>query len=174
MFGEGQTESSHIYIPPLLEDEDRDVEADASEDLPPGVETGNGYLPVWVRESSKSFRWGWVPLPLRKAGRAVARWVKGPVPPEVLLLTPLFPQIQALPVRFLERFFPKRKQKVSLLILLYITWFLPWFIVLIHSRSAGYIEGYGVPQTLSCATTYWFVWSPRLSALANSLLQGNG
>ena len=156
MYGEGHNESSEAYIPPLLEDE-RSGDPDVSDDVDPQVETGNGYLPVWVRESSKSFRWGWVPLPLRKAGRAVARWVKGPVPPHSLLLTPLFPQIQELPRQYLDRFFPKRRHKVSLLILLYICWFLPWSIVLIHSRSAGYIEGYGKPQTLSCATTFWCV-----------------
>ena len=157
MLGEGQNDASHVYIPPLLEDEDRSGDPDGTLPQPPIVENGDGHLPVWVRESSKSFRWGWVPLPLRKAGRAVVRWVKGPVPPHVLLLKPLFPNIQALPVRYLERFFPKRRHKVALLLLLYVAWFVPWFVVLIHSRSAGYIEGYGAPQTLSCTTTFWSV-----------------
>lgn len=154
MYGEGQTEASNVYIPPLLEDEDRSGEPETPADL---VDTGSGYLPVWVRESSKSFRWRWVPLPLRKAGRAIARWVKGPIPPSPLLLTPLFPQIQELPHRFLDRFLPKRRYKTFLLLLLYICWFIPWTVVLVHSRSGGYIEGYGQPQTLSCATTFWYV-----------------
>lgn len=167
MYGEGPNVESRVYVPPLLDtdEEDRFVERDSSNDFlrPHDEETathglGNAtYLPVWLRESSKSFRWGWVPLPIRKAGRATAEWVKGPNPPSVLLLNPLFPRLQELPVRYLERFFPRRKQKLSLLLLLYVVWFVPWFSVLLHSRSSGFIEGYGKPQTLACDSMFWWV-----------------
>ncbi|KAF7133621.1 hypothetical protein CNMCM5793_004919 [Aspergillus hiratsukae] len=157
MIGEGPEDGSRVYIPPALDSENRAADSDTPDDslLPRDEETGSSSVPVWLRESSKSFRWGWVPLPIRKVGRATANWVKGPNPPHSLLLKPLFPQIQELPVRYLERLFPKRKHKISLLVLLYIAWFTPWTIILLHSRSAGYIEGYGRPQTLSCATTFW-------------------
>lgn len=156
MIGGGRDEASRLYVPPLLEDEDRLVNPDTSEDLPPpDVESGSP-LPIWLQESSKSFRWGWVPLPLRKAGRTTANWIKGPDPPHMLLLKPLFPRIQELPAQYLDRFFPKRKQKGLLLGLLYLSWFLPWFLVLLHSRSSGYIEGYGQLQTLSCTTNFWY------------------
>ncbi|CAG8229525.1 unnamed protein product [Penicillium salamii] len=154
MPGEGPEGAAQIYVPPLLEDDDRLVDPEASEDLPPpDVETG--ILPVWLQESSKSFRWGWVPLPIRKVGRATANWVKGPDPPHVLLLKPLFPRVQELPVQYLDRLLPKRKHKTLLLLLLYVSWFLPWFLILLHSRSSGYIEGYGRPQTLSCSSNFW-------------------
>ncbi|KAF7173233.1 hypothetical protein CNMCM5623_005476 [Aspergillus felis] len=157
MIGEGPEDGFRVYIPPVVDSENREADPDASDDclLPRDEETGSSYVPVWLRESSKSFRWGWVPLPIRKVGRATANWVKGPSPPHSLLLKPLFPQIQELPVRYLNKLFPKRKHKISLLVLLYIAWFTPWTIVLLHSRSAGYIEGYGRPQTLSCSTTFW-------------------
>jgi hypothetical protein len=156
MFGEGREEAARLYVPPLLEDEERLANSEASEDLPPpDVEAGSA-LPVWLRESSKTFRWGWVPLPLRKVGRATAIWVKGPDPPHMLLLKPLFPRVQELPVQYLDRLLPKRKYKTLLLLLLYVAWFLPWFLVLLHSRSSGYIEGYGQPQTLSCSTNFWY------------------
>jgi hypothetical protein len=157
MIGEGAEDGSRAYIPAVVDSENRAADADTADDslLPRDEETGSSAVPVWLRESSKSFRWGWVPLPIRKVGRATANWVKGPNPPHSLLLKPLFPQIQELPVRYLERLFPKRKHKISLLVLLYIAWFTPWTIILLHSRSAGYIEGYGRPQTLSCATTFW-------------------
>ncbi|KAJ5108589.1 hypothetical protein N7456_005264 [Penicillium angulare] len=155
MLGEGRDEAGRLYVPPLVEDDDRMLNPDASEDFPPpDVESGST-LPIWLQESSKSFRWGWVPLPLRKAGRATANWVKGPDPPHMLLLKPLFPRLQELPVQYLERFFPKRKHKLFLLSLLYLSWFLPWFLILLNSRSSGYIEGYGQLQTLSCGTTLW-------------------
>ncbi|KAL3478357.1 LCCL domain-containing protein [Aspergillus californicus] len=156
MLGEGPDDSFRVYVPPAVEVEDQSDDPDAADNLlPRDVDTGTTVLPVWLRESSKSFRWGWVPLPLRKAGRATAEWVKGPDPPYPLLLKPLFPQIQQLPARYLDKFFPKRKHKVSLLLLLYFVWFLPWTILFLHSRSAGYIEGYGRPMTLSCSTSFW-------------------
>ncbi|CAG8151121.1 unnamed protein product [Penicillium olsonii] len=161
MPGEGPGEPTGPYVPPLLEDDVRLVNPEASEDLPPpDVEAGTddtGPLPVWLQESSKSFRWGWVPLPIRKVGRATANWVKGPDPPHMLLLTPLFPRVQELPVQYLDRWLPKRKHKTALLLVLYASWFLPWFLILLHSRSSGYIEGYGRPQTLSCSTNFWYV-----------------
>lgn len=159
MYGEGPNVESRVYIPPLLDSEEDRSPADpnAPELLRPHDEETASitYLPVWLRESSKSFRWGWVPLPLRKVGRATAEWIKGPIPLSPLLLTPLFPQFQELPVRYLERCFPKRKHKISLLLLLYVVWFVPWFTVLLHSRASGYIEGYGGPQTLACDTSFW-------------------
>ncbi|KAJ5609374.1 hypothetical protein N7528_009941 [Penicillium herquei] len=155
MIGEGRDESGRLYVGPLLEDDERLLNPDASEDFPPpDVESGSA-LPIWLQESSKSFRWGWVPLPLRKAGRATADWIKGPDPSHMLLLKPLFPRVQELPVQYLDRFFPKRKQKLVLLLVLYVSWFLPWFLVLLNSRSSGYIEGYGQLQTLSCSSNLW-------------------
>ena len=112
-------------------------------------------IPVWLAESSKSFRWGWVPLPLRKAGRATVKWLKGPQPPRDLLLKPLFPRVQAAPVKLLERFVPKRRHKIALLLGWYLCWFLSWSLVLRHSALSGYIEGYGKPSHISCGATYW-------------------
>lgn len=167
MIGEGRDEAARLYVPPLLEDDEGPVNPDTSEDLPPpDVEAGSA-LPIWLQESSKSFRWSWVPLPLRKAGRATVNWIKGPDPPHMLLLKPLFPRLQELPVQYLEHFFPKRKQKIALLLLLYTSWFLPWFLVLLHSRSSGYIEGYGQLQTLSCGSTFWYVPLSLINYLIN-------
>jgi hypothetical protein len=115
-------------------------------------------IPVWLREASASFRWRWVPLPLRKAAWATARWVKGPVPPLDLPFKPLFPAVQALPVRFLDRFFPKRRHKIVLLLLLYLSWFISWLLILLRS-SVGNIEGYGNPNHISCGASFWYMSS---------------
>ncbi|OJJ48963.1 hypothetical protein ASPZODRAFT_13702 [Penicilliopsis zonata CBS 506.65] len=160
MFGEGRDESSPAYLATAVVDEEHNPDPDASDDVGEDQDevfqqAQGGLLPVWLRESSRSFRWRWVPLPLRKAGRAVVRWVKGPVPPRELLLTPLWPRVQELPVRGLEKLAPKRRHKIALLLLLYVAWFSPWFSVVLHSRSSGYIEGYGRPQTLSCTSNLW-------------------
>ncbi|WEW56165.1 hypothetical protein PRK78_001600 [Emydomyces testavorans] len=107
-------------------------------------------LPVWLTESSKGFKWRWVPLPLRKAARSTAKWLKGPQPPRDLRFRPFLPHIQEAPIRFLNRFFPKKKHKIALLLFVYFSWFLSWSLVLRHSISAGHIEGYGQPQRISC------------------------
>ncbi|KAJ9266045.1 hypothetical protein DTO212C5_6484 [Paecilomyces variotii] len=158
MYDDHRDEERGVFVPPPLTDEESAGDPDAPDGLLPeeaGSEGGLRRLPIWIQESSKSFRWGWVPLPLRKAGRAVVRWVKGPEPPHELLFRPLFPNIQALPVTYFERLFPKRKQKIAVLLFLYFSWFLSWFLVLLHSASSGYIEGYGRPQTLSCSASFW-------------------
>jgi hypothetical protein len=115
-------------------------------------------VPVWLREASVSFRWRWVPLPLRKAAWATARWVKGPDPPVDLRFSPLFPGVQELPIRLLNRFFPKRPHKLVLLLLLYFCWFLSWLLILLRSASVGNIEGYGKPSHISCAASFWYLF----------------
>ena len=111
--------------------------------------------PVWLSESSKDFRWRWVPLPLRKAWRVTIKWLGGPDPPQDLLFQPFFPRIQETPIRLRNRFFPKKKHKVALLLAVYFIWFLTWSLVLRHTVASGHIEGYGVPTPLSCTASYW-------------------
>ncbi|PGH04317.1 hypothetical protein AJ80_08540 [Polytolypa hystricis UAMH7299] len=112
-------------------------------------------IPVWLSESSKSFHWRWVPLPFRKAGRATVRWLEGPQPPQDLLFKPWSRRLQSFPITVLDQFFPKRKQKIGLLLVLYFSWFLSWSLVLRHSVSSGHIEGYGKPTPINCRANYW-------------------
>lgn len=112
-------------------------------------------LPVWLRESSKSFHWKWVPLPLRRVGRAVAAWSKGPNPPQIQKIRPWFPSIQEAPIRLLDRLCPKKKHKAAALMFLYCSWILTFSLVLRHSASAGEIEDYGSPSPVWCGATYW-------------------
>ncbi|PGG98222.1 hypothetical protein AJ79_08931 [Helicocarpus griseus UAMH5409] len=152
--------SGRTVIAPLTDDEDDHYtdEPDGIQQLgmSGGVESSTSLpIPVWLAESSKSFHWGWVPLPLRKAGRSTVKWLKGPDPPRVLLLNPIFPSIQSAPVKLIDRFFPKRKYKIGLLLALYFSWILPFSLVLRHSSSGGHIEGYGKPSPISCSASYW-------------------
>ncbi|KAK2763103.1 hypothetical protein FQN54_009737 [Arachnomyces sp. PD_36] len=105
-------------VPPLSED-DSEYDPEALDGIlngPASYEQAQTLpVPVWLRESSSSFHWRWVPLPIRNAARATAKWVKGPQPPRELRIKPLFPKIQEAPVKLLDRFFPKRKYKLGLL-----------------------------------------------------------
>lgn len=142
---------------PLLSDVESDVESqDPQFHLRSESESSNPIpLPVWMRESAKSFKYKWVPLPLRKAGRATANWVKGPQPPKDLHITPWLPRIQEAPIRLLDRFAPKKRHRVFLLCLLYACWALAWSLMLWHNSSSGYIKGYGQPQNLWCGASFW-------------------
>ena len=112
-------------------------------------------LPVWMRESSKSFHWRWVPFRIRQATRSIVKWTKGPDPPQMQKVTPIFPTIQEAPVRLIEKYLPKRKHKALLLAFFYISWILVFSLVLVYSNSAGNIEGYGKPAPVWCGASYW-------------------
>lgn len=145
---------------PILTDDEGEVE---SQDHDLHYRTGSEssepesrpILPVWMRESAKSFRYRWVPAPLRQAGRAIANWVKGPKPPRELKIHPWFPKIQEAPIKFLEKYVPKRKHRAYLLLALYIAWFLTWSLMLKHNATSGYIKGYGRPSNLWCGASFW-------------------
>ncbi|KIV93011.1 hypothetical protein PV10_04256 [Exophiala mesophila] len=154
-------EESYIADIPALTDDESDARSEsrdlhirtaseASETTP-----NPPLLPVWLRESAASFKFRWVPLPVRKASRAVATWVKGPVPPRVLRIDPYFPKIQQAPLRLLDHVAPSRKHRFILLIALYAAWFLTWSLMVKHHSTSGYIKGYGRPKNLWCGASFW-------------------
>lgn len=112
-------------------------------------------LPVWMRESSKSFHWKWVPLPVRNAARFVASWSKGPDPPQIQKITPIFPSVQEAPIKLVDRYLSERKHKGALLAFVLFTWTLTFSLVLHHSATSGDIKGYGRPQKIWCGASYW-------------------
>lgn len=112
-------------------------------------------IPVWLRESSKSFHWRWVPVPIRQTARAIVAWVKGPDPPQIQKIRPFFPFIQEGPAKFIDRHFPKRRHKAGLLAFFYFCWLLTFTLVLNHSAQAGNIKGYGKPQPIWCGANFW-------------------
>lgn len=125
---------------------DSDDEAEDRQQLP---------LPVWLRESSKSFHWRWVPVRIRQAARAVAEWTKGPDPPQIQTINPWFPRLQHFLPDLIDTHLPKRKQKAALLGFFYFCWLLTFGLVLNKSARAGEIKGYGQPQSIWCGATFW-------------------
>lgn len=114
-------------------------------------------LPVWLRESSKSFHWIFVPVPVRQAARAIATWSKGPDPPQIQRIRPFFPFAQEALANFIDKQFPKRRHKATLLLFFYFCWLLTFTLVLHHSAHAGTIKGYGKPQPIWCGASFWDV-----------------
>ena len=143
---------------PILADDETHAESNVRgfDIRSPTESTSSGLpVPIWLRESAISFKYKWVPLPIRKAGRAVTRWVKGPVPPRELQIQPLFPRVQKAPLRLLDRFAPKRRHKIILLLLFYCCWALTWSLMLAHHSTSGFIKGYGKPVNLWCGASFW-------------------
>lgn len=99
--------------------------------------------------------WKWVPTRLRKLGSAIKKWSKGPEPPKIQRIRPWFPSIQEAPLRLLDTYVPKKKNRILLLFAVYFCWILSFSLVLRESTIATEIEGYGKPTKLSCGASYW-------------------
>jgi hypothetical protein len=97
----------------------------------------------------------WVPVPVRRVSKAAARWAKGPNPPRIHTIQPLFPLIQEAPIRLLDNYIPKRRHRISLLIGYYFLWTLTFALVRERSSIATEIEGWGAPGSIGCGNTYW-------------------
>ena len=145
--------------PSLAESTDLHVRsADASD-----VEDGGLPMPVWMRESSKSFRWKKVPLPIRKFARSINRfttflneWSRGPKEPQIQRIKPILPIVQEAPIWLVARYLPKRLYKVLALLTLYFAWLLTFCLVIRKSASSGDIEGYGTPNSIWCGAHFWY------------------
>ena len=113
-------------------------------------------IPIWLQESSKSFRFKWVPLPLRKAGRSVVDWSKGPDNPHRQRVRPWFPVVQEAPIYLVKQFLPKWYHKAVGLALLLGAWLLTFSLILRHQLNSGEIEGYGKPDRIWCGERFWY------------------
>ncbi|KAK5071451.1 hypothetical protein LTR64_004771 [Lithohypha guttulata] len=142
---------------PLSDDDNEDAQTTRDLHFRSSSETSEHGLPVpaWLRPNAKSSGLGWVPQPLKRAGKAVATWVKGPQPPRELRIEPLLPRVQEIPIRLLDRYVPKRKHRACLLIAFLSVWFTIWSVMLKHKAGTGEIKGYGKPSNIWCGATWW-------------------
>jgi len=81
--------------------------------------------------------------------------MKGPQPPRVHAIKPVFPSIQEFPIRLLDRFFPKRRHRVLLLLGYYFFWILAFVLVKHKSTIATEVEGFGRPSSIGCGYSNW-------------------
>jgi hypothetical protein len=112
-------------------------------------------IPIWLREAAPSFRWSWVPVPIRHAARRTTAWTAGPKPPQIQCIQPWFPSIQELPLRLVDRWLPKRRHRVVALVVLYAAWAMTFSLVIFQSARSGDIAGYGKPMDLWCGAGLW-------------------
>ncbi|EMC93964.1 hypothetical protein BAUCODRAFT_141375 [Baudoinia panamericana UAMH 10762] len=96
-----------------------------------------------------------VPPRVKSAWRAAVEWVKGPDPPRIFHITPVFAKMQDAPLALLDRYAPKKIQRFWLLVALYGCWLLAFSLVLRASSFSSSIPGYGSPVRLGCGNRYW-------------------
>ncbi|KFA48113.1 hypothetical protein S40293_09293 [Stachybotrys chartarum IBT 40293] len=106
-------------------------------------------------DSSAGKRWRWVPYPVRRFGRAVAAWSRGPPNPQPYRIKPFFPSVQEYPLRLMDRFLPKRRHRAWLLLLYLSVWLVVFVLVRREGTRASEIAGWGQPTSIGCGTTYW-------------------
>lgn len=96
-----------------------------------------------------------IPYPVRRVCKRIAVWVKGPQPPRIWKIRPLFPAVQEAPIRLLDRYLPKRRHRVLLLLAFYACWAVTFASVLYKSSFASDVPGYGAPRRIDCGDRFW-------------------
>ncbi|KAJ6198047.1 hypothetical protein J3E72DRAFT_40182 [Bipolaris maydis] len=103
----------------------------------------------------QSYMSKYLPPRLQRTWHSTVVWAKGPQPPRPWKIRPFFPHVQAAPIRLLNNYFPKRKQKIALLVFFYFCWILTFGLVLHRSAFAADIPGYGSPVRVRCTDRFW-------------------
>ncbi|CAN8096085.1 unnamed protein product [Discula destructiva] len=112
-------------------------------------------LPRFLEDQSTGKHWKWVPYPVRKFGRSAARWARGPSPPVVFRIDPILPTVQRLPIRVLDRYFPTREQRLSLLVGYLTLWLLTFALVKRQESALTDLKPWGKPQEIGCGNYFW-------------------
>ena len=137
------------------------TDGDGAADPEAGARANGHADPVWRREAHKSYRWRWVPLRLRKGARIVAKWSRGPDPPQIQRIRLWFPKPQDAPARLVKRWLPTKLRKGAALAALLALWAVAFVLLLRRQTAAGLIEGYGVPTSIWCGASFWYVEPSR-------------
>lgn len=85
------------------------------------------------------------------------QWLRGPVPPQIYHIEPLFPLWQSAPARLVDRWVKRPTAKIALLVGALIIWIAIFFSLVKNSISDQEIQGYGQPVKLSCHARLWYV-----------------
>ena len=131
--------------------DESDYEGDTTMDISPDDESLLSHQGGGQMSRAKKHLPAW----LVALASGIARWTKGPQPPRPYKIEPIFPSVQKFPLKYLDRFFPKRKHKIYLLIVHHLLWLLAFVVLLRQSAFSTEVQNYGAPLTLSCGATLW-------------------
>jgi LCCL domain len=131
----------------LIEEEAAHLTEFEDDDSPP--------TPRFLQDLGEYRNWRWVPPSIRRMVKTVKTWAKGPQPPQIQVIKPLFPAIQEAPIRLLDIYLPKWEQRLGLLLAFYFCWMLTFGLVFRQGTFASEVEGYGKPADIGCGNTFW-------------------
>ncbi|EGS17344.1 uncharacterized protein CTHT_0066660 [Thermochaetoides thermophila DSM 1495] len=121
-----------------------DLEADSS---PP--------TPRFIQDEGSWKRFKWVPYPVRRAIKYVARWARGPPNPVFIRIDPFFPRIQHLPIVLVDKYLPRKRQRVWAVLGYLSVWIITFALVMRHGLTISEIPGWSVPSAIGCGATFW-------------------
>lgn len=123
------------------------VRDDDSDSSPP--------TPRFLQDEGAWKRWKWMPYPVRKTIKAVATWAQGPADARPHKITPLFPGVQQAPLRLLDRYIPRRRHRLWLILAYFAVWIVSYALVMRQGLKSTEVEGWGEPAEIGCGNTYW-------------------
>jgi hypothetical protein len=91
---------------------------------------------------------------LKRKWRSVTTWMKGPQPPIPYIIVPFGGSLQVVPLKLLNRWLPRHRYKLLLLLAYYFLW-LACFIYVIRSGTASSNHGKSSTQLLPCIGRLW-------------------
>ncbi|EEY17970.1 LCCL domain-containing protein [Verticillium alfalfae VaMs.102] len=83
------------------------------------------------------------------------RWKWGPQNPRDWKIKPVFPRIQEFPLLLVEKYLPKRKQRLVVVFFYVAIWAVTFALVKRAETLATEIEGWRTPSEIGCGATYW-------------------
>ncbi|KAF9894554.1 hypothetical protein FE257_006439 [Aspergillus nanangensis] len=95
------------------------------------------------------------PPPFAWSISGIGAWLNGPSPPHKYHISPWFPRWQSAPGRLVDRYFPSRAAKISLLLACVALWGVVFIAALNRSLAGQEIPGYGTPVKLACHGRLW-------------------
>ncbi|PFH61288.1 hypothetical protein XA68_17801 [Ophiocordyceps unilateralis] len=147
---QGEADAHDGAVPPVVDHPDQPLDTSLQiqdDDRPP--------TPRFIQDEQAWKRWKWVPYPVRRVAKVVARWSIGPPDPRPYRIRPVFPAIQHLPLNLVDRFLPQRLYRVWLLMVYFSIWLVAFALVKRKGNMATEVAGWGQPQTIGCGASYW-------------------
>jgi hypothetical protein len=102
---------------------------------------------IWARVEER------VPAPVSRCCRKIVKWTRGPEPPKIYHVVPVFERAQTLVVRLLARI--PLWARLCIYILAFVLWAVLFGVLLSKDSLPKNIAGFGAPVRLSCVTSLW-------------------
>jgi hypothetical protein len=101
-----------------------------------------------------------LPAPVTRWGRKAIAWIKGPEPPVLHRISPLFEPVQTYPAHLVARL--PSPVRLCLFATAFILWVVIFGVIISDFSLPANIAGYGAPVRLGCGAQLWYVNTERL------------